>query len=290
MIRVKKLEKGTYFDDAYMLSFRYDPSTVAKVKELAQRRYLPEERAWEIPSYELPNLIDKVGLNNIEAEDTLLGALKSKEVEDRKAAIKNGIIAELENILTSVNPLSCTLRLRQLTGGLFTEDNPKLERIKDMLAEEIIPNGYKALIFSQWEKITEVYYEALKEYNPAYIVGKVSAEDREAEKERFQNDPECKLAIGTIGAMGTGFTLNKASYVFFVDKAWNSGDNAQAEDRAHRIGTEGTVNVISLVAKGTVDEGIEEYLIDNQDLFDRVVDGKGSKHDIRQVLTNLLKL
>ena len=38
MIRVKKLEKGTYFDDAYMLSFRYDPSTVAKVKELAQRR------------------------------------------------------------------------------------------------------------------------------------------------------------------------------------------------------------------------------------------------------------
>lgn len=53
MIRVKKLEKGTYFDDAYMLSFRYDPSTVAKVKELAQRRYLPDERAWEIPSYEL---------------------------------------------------------------------------------------------------------------------------------------------------------------------------------------------------------------------------------------------
>ena len=86
MIRVKKLEKGTYFDDAYMLSFRYDPSTVAKVKELAQRRYLPEERAWEIPSYELPNLIDKVGLSSIEAEDALLGALKSKEVEDRKAA------------------------------------------------------------------------------------------------------------------------------------------------------------------------------------------------------------
>lgn len=86
MIRVKKLEKGTYFDDAYMLSFRYDPSTVAKIKELAQRRYLPDERAWEIPSYELPNLIDKVGLNNLDAEDALLGALKSKEVEDRKAA------------------------------------------------------------------------------------------------------------------------------------------------------------------------------------------------------------
>ena len=43
MIRVQRLEKGTYFDNAYMISFRYDPRTVAKVKELAQRRYLRRE-------------------------------------------------------------------------------------------------------------------------------------------------------------------------------------------------------------------------------------------------------
>lgn len=557
MLRVQRLEKGTYFDNAYMISFRYDPRTVAKVKELAQRRYLPEERAWEIPDYELPNLIEKVGLSNIDADEAITGALKTKEVEDRRAAtqerlegikpvvdfdftteplphqieafnfglqkdmiligdeqglgktkesidicvarkhelvktlivcgvnsvkynwekeiqihskesscmidgktmdlrasqlyewyksphyfgiinieslrkeqiqdtlydgiregyigavivdeihkakngqsqqgkalrtlktpiriglsgtpmnkaedlwniltwlgvekrsfysfkntycimggyggykvvghknleslnaelssvmlrrrkdevldlppkvhsteyveltskqqliyrdIKNGIIADLENILLSVNPLSCTLRLRQLTGGLFTEENPKLERLEDMLSEEIIPNGYKAIIFSQWSKITEVYYKALQRYNPIYITGDVSPEDRLKEVDRFQNDPSCKLAIGTIDAMGTGLTLNKASYVFFIDKKWNSGDNAQAEDRAHRIGTAGTVNVISLVAKGTVDEGIEEYLIDNKDLFERIVDGKGSKADIRQILNKLLKL
>lgn len=557
MIRVEKLERGTYFDDAYKISFRYDPVTVNKVKELAQRRYLPEDRAWEIPNYELPNLIDKVGLGSIDAEDAIIGALKAKEVEDRRAAteerlkgikplvdfdfttpplphqieafnfglqkdkmligdeqglgktkesiditvarkhelvktlivcgvnsvkynweseikkhskessvmidgktmdlrveqiyewykspsyfgiinieslrkeqiqdalydgirdgyigavivdeihkakngssqqgkalrtlktpvrlglsgtpmnkaedlwniltwlgvekrsfyrfrnaycimggyggykvvghknleslnaelntvmlrrrkdevldlppkihsteyveltkkqellyrdIKNGIIADLENILTSVNPLSCTLRLRQLTGGLFTEENPKLDRLLDMLEEEIIPNGYKAIVYSQWEKITEVFHEALKGYNPIYITGKVSPEDRQKAVDRFQSDPECKVAIGTIGAMGTGLTLNKASYVFFIDKMWNSGDNAQAEDRAHRIGTAGTVNVISLVAKGTVDEGIEEYLIENRDLFERVVDGKGTKRDIRQVLNNLLKI
>lgn len=64
MITVEKLEKGTYFDDAFKISFRYDPTTVAKVKELAERRYLPEDRAWEIPAHELPALIEKVGLNN----------------------------------------------------------------------------------------------------------------------------------------------------------------------------------------------------------------------------------
>lgn len=557
MIKVEKIGKGTYFDDAYKLSFKYDSNTVAKVKELAQRRYLPDERAWEIPIYELPNLVEKVGLSNITAQEALVGALKTQEIEDRKEAtakrlegikpviefdfttaplphqieafnygmerdmlligdeqglgktkesiditvarkkelckclivcgvnsvkynwekeisihskeravmidgktmearvsqltnwyygaeyygiinieslrnekiqdaiymgikegfigavivdeihkakngssqqgkalrtlktpvriglsgtpmnkaedlwniltwlgvekrsfysfrntycvmggfggykvighknleslnaelnkvmlrrkkeevldlppkvystefveltrkqqtlyrdIKNGIIADMENILASVNPLSCTLRLRQLTGGLFTEDNPKLERVKDMLEEEIIPNGNKAIIFSQWESITEVYLEALKEYNPIYITGKIAPEDRQKAVEKFQTDDNCKLAIGTIGAMGTGLTLNKASYVFFVDKTWNSGDNTQAEDRAHRIGTAGTVNIISLVAKGSVDEGVEEYLVENKDLFERVVDGKGSKTDIRNILNKLLKI
>lgn len=69
MITVEKLEKGTYFDDAFKISFRYDPTTVAKVKELAERRYLPEDRAWEIPAHELPALIEKVGLNNIKSEE-----------------------------------------------------------------------------------------------------------------------------------------------------------------------------------------------------------------------------
>ena len=65
MITVEKLEKGTYFDDAFKISFRYDPTTVAKVKELAERRYLPEDRAWEIPAHELPALIEKVGFSDV---------------------------------------------------------------------------------------------------------------------------------------------------------------------------------------------------------------------------------
>lgn len=204
--------------------------------------------------------------------------------------IRNGIIQDLENILTSVNPLTSTLRLRQLTGGLFTDDNPKLDRIKDMLEEEIIPNGEKAIIFSQWKEVTAIYKEALSAYNPIYITGDVDPAERQKEVNRFQTDPECKVAIGTIGAMGTGLTLNKATYVFFIDKAWTSGENEQAEDRSHRIGTTGTVTIISMIAKNSIDEGVEDYLKENKDLFDKVVDGKGQKIDMRALLNKLLKL
>lgn len=203
--------------------------------------------------------------------------------------IKQGIVESLDEIMLIPNPLSCTVRLRQLTGGLFSDDNPKLDRVKDML-EEITESGHKALIFSQWEKITEIYKEALRGYNPAYIVGNVKPEDRQKEVDRFQNDDSCKVAIGTIGAMGTGLTLNKASYVFFVDKRYWDAENKQAEDRAHRIGTEHTVNVISLVATNTVDEGIEEMLVENRELFDRVVEGKGNRVDIKELLKKILKL
>ena len=556
MITVEKLEKGTYFDDAFKISFRYDPTTVAKVKELAERRYLPEDRAWEIPAHELPALIEKVGLSNIKSEEAVVQALNTKEIEDKREAtqerlkgikpirdfdfktaplphqieafnygmeknslligdeqglgktkesidicvarkkeliktlivcgvnsvkynwekeiqihsnescvmvdgktmdvrvqqlndwyrgsayfgvinieslrnekiqdalylgikdgyigaiivdeihkaknggsqqgkalrflkapvkiglsgtpmnkaedlwniltwlgverrsfysfknayctmggfggykvigyknlndlnaelntvmlrrkkeevldlppklysteyvelttaqkkqyrdIKNGIVADMENILASVNPLNCTLRLRQLTSGNpnLTDDSPKLDRIKEMLEEEIIPNGHKAIIFSQWSTIAKDLGIELSEYDPIVITGEVPPEQRQRLVDNFQTNPHCKVAIGTIGAMGTGLTLNKASYVFFMDKAWNSGDNAQAEDRAHRIGTVGAVNVISMVAKGTIDEAVEDYLLENKDLIDRVVDGKGSKQDIKTILKEI---
>lgn len=206
--------------------------------------------------------------------------------------IRDGIVEELEDILENPNPLTCTLRLRQITSGdpNLTEYNPKLDRIKEILEDEIIPNGEKAIIFSQWSTIAKDLGIELQKYQPIVITGDVAPDRRQKLVNEFQTNPHCKIAIGTIGAMGTGLTLNKANHVFFMDKAWTSGENEQAEDRAHRIGTTGTVNIITMVAKNTIDEGIEDYLKENKDLFDRVVDGKGYNVDMRALLNKLLKL
>lgn len=227
----------------------------------------------------------------------------SKKEKKRYREAREGIIKKITDntgrieAVTSQNALTTILKLREVTDGLDIdtglpveeEDNSKLLRVKEMLNEEIIPNGKKALIFTCWETIADMYRKHLQDLQPAYIVGKVSPADRQKEVERFQNDPNCKVAIGTIGAMGTGLTLTAASYVIFVDKDWNDTENEQAEDRAYRIGTEDSVVIISMIAKNTIDERVEDALAEKRALFSQIVDNtsnvvKKKKTDIGYLL------
>lgn len=207
---------------------------------------------------------------------------QSKEYKDAE----KGVLEHAGEILNTNNPLTSLLRMRQITSGLYCNEknNTKLKRLQEILEESIISNGGKAIIFSQYEEIAKLYRDALSKYNPAYIVGAVSVEDRQKEVDRFQNDKDCKIAIGTIGAMGTGLTMTAASYVFFIDKDWAQTNNEQAEDRAHRIGTASNVTVISLVAKNTIDERIEHVLKEKANLFDAIINGtaieKENKKDL----------
>ena len=179
------------------------------------------------------------------------------------------------------------IRLRQITEGIdaldgrpkLMEEHPKMDRLLELLEEEIIPNGKKAIIFTSWENTASIYKEKLEIYQPAYITGKIDVASRQQEVNRFQTDKNCKIAIGTIGAMGTGLTMTAAEYVIFIDKYWNQTDNSQAEDRAHRIGVKGDVTVISLVAKNTIDEDIEYLLAQKDNLFNLVVNGEASAGD-----------
>lgn len=230
----------------------------------------------------------------------------TKKDRARYRAAENGVIKMLTDehgnlkVKNSQSALTTILRLRQVTGGydidadkpLPESENVKLQRVREILDDEIIANGKKALIFSEWETITALYRDALKDLNPAYIVGDVSPEDRQKEVERFQNDPECKIAIGTIGAMGTGLTMTAAEYVIFIDKDWAQTNNEQAEDRAYRIGTTRNITVVTMVAKDTIDERVENALNTKAQVFAQAVDGHSeiaeSTATTKQTLSYLL--
>ena len=187
----------------------------------------------------------------------------------------SGLITSLDEVMMLPNPLTATLRLRQITDGLFTDTNPKLDRVRELLTEEILPSGKKAILFSNWRAVTDMFYEALADLSPAYIHGGMKKEDIIRQENLFQNSPDCPIIIGTISAMGTGLTLNKASYVIFIDQSWVPADNEQAEDRAHRIGVSGTVSILSLIAKDTIDEYIVEHVSERKAAFSYFVEHDG---------------
>lgn len=203
--------------------------------------------------------------------------------------VYNGVMSDLQKIKFSNNPLSMMIRLRQTTGwtGIISDkvqESAKMDRMVE-LVQEIVESGQKAIVFSNWESMTEVAREKLKSYNSAYITGATKADERMKEVDRFQTDDKCKIIIGTIGAMGTGLTLTAAQNVIFLDSPWNMALKAQAEDRAHRIGTKGTVNIITLVCKNTIDERIEELVEKKGQIADALVDGKASVDDINFLLS-----
>lgn len=187
-------------------------------------------------------------------------------------AIKN----DVDKIRLSSDPLAQLLRLRQVTScpEIVTTKkvkSAKLERLKELL-EDLKVSNEKAIIFSNWTSVINPLYQELAEYNPAIITGEI--EDRKAEEDKFMNDPSCRIILGTIGAMGTGFTLTAATTVIFMDSPWNQGNKSQAEDRAHRIGTKKRVNIITLVVKDSIDEQIEEIVYGKGRMSDLIIDGK----------------
>lgn len=134
------------------------------------------------------------------------------------------------------NPLSIAVKLRQTTANLGIvlqngiDHSSKMDRMEELL-EEMVYNGEKCIIYSNWSKVTNIVLNRLAKYNPAYITGEVNDSTRNRERDRFQNDENCKVIIGTVSALGTGFTLTAANNIIFLDEPWTKTVKDQAEDR-----------------------------------------------------------
>lgn len=209
----------------------------------------------------------------------------------------NDMLSHRDEIMSAVNPMVKFLKLRQVNGnpelvdkslqidGNYLLKNAKMVRLLD-LVDNIIENDQKVVIFSNWvESLRTVYRFLAKNYKVCCYTGTMAQDDREKQKQQFINDPEYKILIGTVGALGTSHTLTVANNVIFYDEPWNPATLEQAEDRCHRTGTTQTVNVYSIITRETVDEkvhniimdkfGVSKYIVDNQldfknnpDLFD----------------------
>ena len=92
------------------------------------------------------------------------------------------------------------------------------------------------------------------------IAGSDTAEQRQAAVERFQDDPEVRVAVCNLIAGGVGITLTAGTRVIFQDLDWLPANHAQAEDRCYRLGQKNRVTVEYFYAAGSLDEYISELL------------------------------
>jgi SNF2 family DNA or RNA helicase len=137
----------------------------------------------------------------------------------------------------------------------YTGCSGKLEDTMDMLTGAI-RKGHKILVFSQFVKHLTILSKHLKEENIdfAYLDG--STKNRKEAVDNFQNNENLSVFLISLRAGGVGLNLTKADYVFIMDPWWNPAVEAQAIDRAHRIGQKNNVFTYKFITKNTVEEKI----------------------------------
>jgi superfamily II DNA or RNA helicase len=173
--------------------------------------------------------------------------------------------------------LEALLRLRQVAchPGLLDktrvgEPSAKLDTLLPRLAE-VVEEGHKALVFSQFTSLLSIVRQRLDAKGTVYEYLDGGTRDRQACVERFQNDPDCKLFLISLKAGGLGLNLTAAQYVFLLDPWWNPSVEAQAIDRAHRIGQQKNVFAYRLIAKDTVEEKVLKLQQTKRELAEAII-------------------
>lgn len=200
------------------------------------------------------------------------------ELRDHYRQSLLGIVREQGMNKSKMHVLEALLRLRQaachpalLDEGNADEAFAKLEYLCPQL-EELIDEGHKSLVFSQFTSMLAIVRQHLdaRGIRYAYLDGKTRA--RKQVVEEFQNDPDCMVFLISLKAGGLGLNLTAAEYVFLLDPWWNPAVEAQAIDRAHRVGQTRQVFAYRLICQDTVEEKILELQSKKRELADAILE------------------
>lgn len=133
---------------------------------------------------------------------------------------------------------------------------------------EVAESGQKALVFSQFTSFLGLVREHLDRAGLRYAYLDGQTREREEVVSSFANDDDCSVFLVSLKAGGFGLNLVSAQYVFLLDPWWNPAVEAQAIDRAHRIGQDKPVFAYRIVAKDTVEEKVLALQAEKKKLAD----------------------
>jgi len=244
---------------------------------------------------------------------------KEREQEQKWAEVIAEIELEIDKADVEDSQERYKLAIGKLNGvkrAMFSEmaklrHETALAKVPEAInfIKELLEAQSKVVVYAHHHDVISQLETGLKDYDPAVLTGetdnsvkmekhvspgdnqkglhrlvekiefKERTSDRQKAIDRFQNDPECRVFIGSITAAGLGITLTAASTEVFVELDWVPANITQAEDRCHRIGQKDSVLVYHLVIDGSLDAKLARAIISKQQVADRTLDIEPQRGD-----------
>ncbi len=192
--------------------------------------------------------------------------LQAEMYEETKNMYRNEILSHIDKhgvgksqmmLLQGLTKLRLIANHPKMADSEYVGDSGKLDDMMHMLTNTL-SEGHKILIFSQFVKHLTIIKELIEARGFDYCYLDGATKNRQAQVERFQEDKDVKIFLISMKAGGLGLNLTEADYVFLLDPWWNPAVEAQAIDRAHRIGQKKKVFTYKFITKNTVEEKILE--------------------------------
>lgn len=240
------IEKYSDVDRRQLLAKRVKPFMLRRTKN---------EVASELPpKTEMTRNIEITGTQR----DLYEAIRMSMEKKVRDAIAKQGLGKShilLLDALLKLRQVCCDPRLLSLPEATIAHGtSAKLEALMELL-DNLVEEGRRVLVFSQFTSMLQLIEEQLKEKNYEYLKLTGQTQNRQALVEQFQQG-KTPIFLISLKAGGTGLNLTRADTVIHYDPWWNPAVEDQATDRTHRIGQENPVFVYKLITSGTVEEAI----------------------------------
>lgn len=215
----------------------------------------------------------------------------SMEAKVRKAIAQKGLARSHIMVLDALLKLRqtcCDPGLLSIPQAQDIEESAKLEMLMEMLPE-LIEEGRKILLFSQFTKMLAIIEQKLIDENIRYT--KLTGQTRKREEviDKFKNG-EADVFLISLKAGGVGLNLTEADTVIHYDPWWNPASENQATDRAHRIGQNKAVFVYKLITENTVEEKILALQAKKQELADAVYQDNDKADSLNITATDLESL
>ncbi|HEY4186737.1 MAG TPA: DEAD/DEAH box helicase [Polyangia bacterium] len=255
---------------------RPDPEALALLSRTLRPFFLRRTKAEVAP--ELPAKHEETILCEMEPEQRRL-------YDELRAHYRASLLGKIEREgmgRAKIQVLEALLRLRQaachpglIDGKRARDRSGKLEVLLARL-DEVRQEGHKALVFSQFTSFLALVRARLAAAKIPYEYLDGQTVDREERVRRFQSDASCPLFLISLKAGGVGLNLTAADYVFILDPWWNPAVEAQAVDRAHRIGQDKQVFVYRLLCRDSVEEKVAALQDEKRDLAAAILGADGS--------------